>query len=171
MRNWNKSGSCSSYSFLGVVPYLWGIETSSRSLVISKISGRTRLFRCTLPMRNWNKSNQLHSLLCDDRCTLPMRNWNFFLFQPVPLLEDRCTLPMRNWNYFEFWYTPFLLFYRLYLTYEELKHYKFSRQIKLTLLYLTYEELKPLLVIIMTSFVCIRCTLPMRNWNIYWIHA
>ena len=66
------SSSGHKYFTLSVVLYLWGIETSFRTLQYYQF-----LRRCTVPMRNWNLLSILLYVFFQC-CTVPMRNWNIF---------------------------------------------------------------------------------------------
>ena len=77
--------------------------------------------------------------------TLPMRNWNISEEQKQILRERIFTLPMRNWNPLQNLFCLPLLWY-FYPTYEELKQQKKNwQEINFLDFYPTYEELKLLL--------------------------
>ena len=177
-------GVVNEFLFFDVVPYLWGIETSFINLRKSLIC----CFRCTLPMRNWNRRIcfLLHDIKKEN--VVPYLWGIETTLHQVNTYSDWQIVVPYLWGIETFSASAVKIVGSvLYLTYEELKRFLWSFRYfrcfvvpylwgietlsyllktlwSLHPLYLTYEELKHYLA--ENGFRSVSCcTLPMRNWN------
>ena len=167
MRNWNASPL--KHLFLlwyqNVVPYLWGIETLFRLLLLQSAE-----LCCTLPMRNWNL-HSLQYLLSVLVCSLYLtyeelkHNGSFF---PKILCGVSLYLTYEELKQILCFILKCHIKIPLYLTYEELKRFAcFQIQVKFALVvpYLWGIETISSSLNLRYTYLLFRCTLPMRNWN------
>ena len=162
MRDWNFYDQNKRETAWKFVPYLWEIETWDKKSRLSAANPFVPYLWEIETVQGYNERKKDEAV-----CTLPMRDWNAQFRNSSALSPMSLYLTYERLKHPRFssinWVTRCL-----YLTYERLKHFAHFRHLPiLKSLYLTYERLKQLGELANEWRGFKVCTLPMRDWNLF----